>query len=138
MSAASIRTLDLGRLLLRVLLGVLILIHGLSKLSHGIEPVFKMLTAAGLPTFIGYGVFVGEIVAPALLIIGLWTRGAAAIVAFNMLMAFFLAHMKQLVSLNQTGGWALELQGMYLGTAIVIMLIGAGRHSVGGESGRLN
>lgn len=136
--SSAVRSLDLGRLLLRVVLGVLILVHGLSKLSHGIEPIFGMLSAAGLPKAMGYGVYIGEVVAPVLLIVGLWTRAAAGIVAFNMAMAFFLAHMKQLVSLNQTGGWALELQGMYLGVALAIMFIGAGRLSIGGEGGRLN
>ena len=95
MSAASFRRLDLGRLLLRVLLGALILVHGVNKLIHGIDPIFGMLKGAGLPTMLGYGVYVGEILAPLLLILGLWTRAAAAVVAFNMVVALYLAHMKQ-------------------------------------------
>jgi putative oxidoreductase len=40
--------------------------------------------------------------------------------------------------MSDTGGWALELQGMYLGAAIVLALLGAGRFSVGGTAGRFN
>jgi putative oxidoreductase len=40
--------------------------------------------------------------------------------------------------LNETGGWALELQGMYLGAAVAVALLGAGRFSLGGATGRFN
>lgn len=129
---------DLGKLILRVLLGVLILFHGVSKLMHGPGFVEQMLVQAHLPSFIAYGVYVGEVVAPILLILGLWTRVGGLIIAFNMLVAFGLVHMSQLLTLAGTGGWALELQGMYLGSAIVVALLGAGRFSLGGASGRWN
>ena len=48
----------------------------------------------------------------------------------NMLFAVALAHMGQLGMLNEQGGWALELQGMFLGTAVAIALLGPGRFSV--------
>jgi putative oxidoreductase len=47
-----------------------------------------------------------------------------------MLFAFALAHAAQLTSLNEQGGWALELQGMFLFTAIALVLMGPGRISV--------
>jgi len=43
-----------------------------------------------------------------------------------------------LLSLDQSGGYALELQAFYLFSALVIALIGAGRYSMGGERGRWN
>lgn len=129
---------DLGKLILRVLLGVLILFHGVSKLMHGPGFVEQMLLQAHLPSFIAYGVYVGEVVAPILLILGVWTRAGGLIIAFNMLVAFGLVHMSQLFTLAGSGGWALELQGMYLGSAIVVALLGAGRFSLGGAGGRWN
>jgi putative oxidoreductase len=47
-------------------------------------------------------------------------------------------HLSQLTALADTGGWALELQGMYLGAALAIALLGAGRFSLGGGNGRWN
>ncbi|HWV62659.1 MAG TPA: DoxX family protein, partial [Oxalicibacterium sp.] len=76
---------DLGKLLLRVVLGVLILLHGISKIMAGPAFVISTATQAGLPAAIGYLVYLGEVVAPILLIVGLWSRLAALIIAGNML-----------------------------------------------------
>ena len=129
---------DLGKLLLRIALGVLILFHGVHKLLHGLDVVAGAVAAAGLPAFVAYGVYLGEVVAPLLLLIGLWTRAAACVVAINMLGAFALVHYTQIATLGVGGGWALELQGMYLVTALAIALLGAGRFSLGGTHGRWN
>ena len=122
---------DLGKLVLRIVLSVLILLHGISKLRHGLGAIEGMVTAHGLPAFVAYGVLVGEVLAPLLLLLGWISRVGAALVAVNMLFAFALAHMGQLARLNEQGGWALELQGMYLATAIAIALLGPGRYSLG-------
>ncbi|WP_373380146.1 DoxX family protein [Cupriavidus nantongensis] len=131
---------DLGKALLRIVLGVLILMHGIAKVTgaSGIGFVSKVVADAGLPAWVAYGVYLGEIVAPILLIIGLWSRLAALVVALNMLFAIGLVHTKELGLLSNTGGWALELQGMYLGAALAVLLLGAGRLSVGGLNGKLN
>lgn len=129
---------DLGKLVLRIALGVLILFHGVAKLVHGIDYISGVVTAAGLPSFVAWGVYVGEVVAPALLLVGLWTRAAALVVALNMVVALALVHAAEFATLNQTGGWALELQGMFLGAAVAIALLGAGRYSLAGGSGRWN
>jgi putative oxidoreductase len=55
-----------------------------------------------------------------------------------MVVALLLVHTSQFFTVNETGGWALELQAMYLGGAIVVALLGAGRYSVGGAAGRWN
>ncbi|MEO7386776.1 MAG: DoxX family protein [Gammaproteobacteria bacterium] len=120
---------DAGKLILRIALGVLILMHGVAKLSSGIEGITSMVTGAGLPAWAAYGVYVGEIVAPLMLIAGFFSRIGAGIVALNMLFALGLAHSSQLFELSNTGGWALELQGMYLATAVAIACLGPGRYS---------
>ncbi|AMR78232.1 DoxX family protein [Cupriavidus nantongensis] len=131
---------DLGKALLRIVLGVLILMHGIAKVTgaSGIGFVSKVVADAGLPAWVAYGVYLGEIVAPILLIIGLWSRLAALVVALNMLFAIGLVHTKELGMLSNTGGWALELQGMFLAAALAVALLGAGRLSVGGLNGKLN
>lgn len=129
---------DLGKAVLRIVLGALVLLHGISKLIAGPGFVTQVVTQAGLPVVLAYGVYIGEVVAPVLLILGLWTRVAALIVAVNMLVAVGLVHMKQLGMLADTGGWALELQAMFLGGAIAVALLGAGRLSMGGVNGKWN
>jgi putative oxidoreductase len=129
---------DLGKLLLRALLAVLLLFHGISKLHGGIGFITGLLDKVGLPHAFGYLVYVGEVVAPLLMLVGLFTRAAALVVIGNMIVALLLVHTSQFFTINETGGWALELQGMYLGAAVAVALLGAGRYSIGGTAGRLN
>ncbi len=121
---------DIGKLVLRIALGLLILLHGIFKLRHGIGGIEGMVAAHGLPGFVAYGVLVGEVLAPVLLLLGWFSRVGAALVAVNMLFAFALAHMGQLARLNEQGGWALELQGMYLAAAVALALLGPGRYAI--------
>jgi len=121
---------DLGKLVLRVTLGMLVLLHGVAKLRGGVDPIAGMLAGAGLPSFLAYGAYLGEVLGPLMLIAGFHSRIGAVLVIVNMLFAVFLAHMGQLGALNEQGGWALELQGMFLGTAVAVALLGPGRFSV--------
>lgn len=129
---------DLGKLILRLALGILILFHGVAKITNGPGPILDMVSKAGLPAGIGYLVYVGEVVAPIMIIFGIWTRLGALIIAGNMVVAVWLVHMGDLMSITKTGGWALELQGMYLAAALAVALLGAGRYSIGGSGGRFN
>jgi len=129
---------DAGKLVLRVAVGVLVLLHGIFKLQNGVGFISGMLEKAGLPGALGYLVFVGEILAPVLMIVGLGAQAGAAIVVVNMLVALGLVHMADLMALNKQGGWALELQGLYLFGALSVVLLGAGRYSIGGVNGKFN
>lgn len=66
-----------GKLLLRVVLALLLLFHGTSKLIGGIGFIGGMLEKAGLPAGLGYLVYIGEVVAPLLMLVG-HDRGADA------------------------------------------------------------
>jgi putative oxidoreductase len=121
---------DLGRLLLRLGLGALILLHGIAKVRGGIDPVIQAVTGAGLPAFVAYGVYVGEVVATVLVLVGWYTRSAALVIAINMVFAIYLVHRADLFKLAASGGYALELQALYLIVAIAIALLGPGRYSI--------
>lgn len=121
---------DLGKLILRFTLGILVLLHGIAKITGGTAGVEKMLEGAGLPSFIAAGVYVGEVLAPILVIIGFYARVGAALVVVNMLFAIMLAHRADLYVLTKTGGWALELQAFFLFTALALALIGPGRFGI--------
>lgn len=120
----------IGKLILRVALGGMILMHGIAKLTGGIDFITGAVTGAGLPAFLAYGVYVGEVVAPLLVITGFYSRIGAAIIAVNMMFAIGLVHGAEFFTRNQTGGWALELQGMFLFTALAIALIGPGKYRI--------
>lgn len=121
---------DIAKLLLRVTLGVLILFHGLAKLDGGMGGIVHMVESHGLPGALGYGVLLGEVVGPLMLIAGFHARIGAVLVFVNMVVAVLLVHLRQLGAFNEQGGWALELQGMYLVAALAIALLGPGRYSV--------
>ena len=124
---------DLGKLLLRLTLGVLVLLHGIAKLKGGVSGIEGMVAAQGLPPMLAYGALIGEVLGPLMLLAGFYARLGALLVAINMLFAFALVHMGQLGQLNEQGGWALELQGMFLASAVALALLGPGRYSVNGR-----
>ena len=124
---------DIGKLILRVTLGLLVLLHGIAKLRGGMGGIVDMVEAQGLPAILGYGVLIGEVLAPLMLIAGFHARIGAVLVAINMIVAIVLVHMGELGALNAQGGWALELQGMFLAAAIALALLGPGRFSANGR-----
>jgi putative oxidoreductase len=129
---------DAALLILRLVLGLLILLHGISKLPPPPEFLVTALAQHGLPSVLAYGVYLGEIVGPILIIVGVWTRVGALLIAANMIVAVLIAHTGDLFKMNDQGGYHLELQAMYLFTAVALALTGAGRYSVGGRYGPLN
>ena len=120
-----------GKFVLRVALGVIVLLHGIAKLKGGVGPIEGLVTGHGLPAWVAYGTYAGEVIGPLMLIAGFYARLGAALVAVNMLFAIALVHRAELFALNpQSGGWALELQGLMLFAAIAVMLIGPGKPGV--------
>lgn len=119
-----------AKLLLRLMVGGMMLFHGFHKVIHGIAPIKKMLVGAHLPEILAYGVYVGELVAPLLIVLGLYSRIAGVIVAFNMVAAIYLAYGSALLALGKHGAPAIELPLFYLVGAAVIALLGPGRYSI--------
>jgi putative oxidoreductase len=128
---------SLGKLLLRITIGGLMLFHGCAKVQGGVGGIAGMLEGHGIPTFIAYGVYVGEILVPILMILGLYTRLSSLIFVFNMIVAIALAHSGDLLSVGEHGGWKVELPMMYLLGALSIALLGPGNFAVGKKTGPL-
>jgi putative oxidoreductase len=100
--------------------------------THGVAWIAGPLGKAGLPAWLQYGTYVGEVLAPVLVILGLWTRPAAAVIAFDMFMAIFLARRADVPKINPGGGGrAIELELMYLIGALTLALTGGGRFGLG-------
>ncbi len=103
------------------------LLHGIAKLKHGVSGIENMLAGKNLPEFLAYGVFIGELIAPAFIILGFRTRIAAFVFAFNMFIAVLLAHSNDVFQLNEYGAWAIELAGIYFFGALALFFTGRGK-----------
>jgi putative oxidoreductase len=124
---------DAGKLVLRLTVGILILFHGVAKLLNfetATAGIVKQVAAMGLPDYVAYGVYVGEVLAPLMLILGFFTRLGGLLVVANMMFALVLVHSSQLLMLSKQGGWLLELQGFYLLGGLAIYFLGSGKFAV--------
>lgn len=124
------KNVDLGALLIRLTVGILMLFHGIHKLTHGLDGVKYLLNEAGLPEFLSYGSLVGEILAPIGLILGLFTRISALLVAFTMTMTMFVYYGFNGFSINEFGGLNAELNLFFLFSALSIFFLGSGKYAL--------
>lgn len=120
---------DVGRLILRLSVGGLMLFHGIAKIMHpgSLDFIGAMLSSNGLPAIIAYGIYIGEVLAPLMVIVGYQARFGGLIIVVNMVLALYLAHSGDFFSLSEHGGWAIELQMFYLLSALSVMFLGSGR-----------
>ena len=123
---------NLGKLILRIMLGTLMLFHGVHKMLNpgSLDFISKQLTSINFPHALTYGVYVGEVIAPLMIILGIFSRLGGLLVFGNMMFALFLAHRSQLFTLTGSGGWALELQGFYLFSSLAVLFLGSGRMAI--------
>lgn len=122
----------LGKLILRLTVGGLMLFHGVAKLLNpgSIEWIGGLLEGYGLPAFLAYGVLLGEVVGPVMAIVGWHVRIGGLLMAGSMVVAIALVHTGKLFMLNDNGGWQLELEGMYLFGAAALIFLGSGRMAI--------
>jgi putative oxidoreductase len=124
---------DTGKLILRLAIGGLLLFHGVHKIMHGIDPIVAGVQGNGAPSFLAYGVYLGEVLGPILVLLGLFARFGALMIIVDMIVALLMVHRGQLGMLSpDSGAWAVELPALYLLGALAILFMGAGRISVTG------
>lgn len=128
------QNIHFGLLILRLALGVLMLFHGYAKIRSGAGGIENMLIDKGFPGFIAYGVYVGEVIAPLMMIAGFRTRLAALIFAFNMVAAAALAHPGDILSLTGRGIYALETLALFLFGGLALAFTGGGKFAVSSKS----
>ena len=126
---ASVRQISLGLTVLRIVAGITICMHGYQKLFvYGFGGVTGAFTQMGipLPGLTGPVIGVLEFFGGIALIIGIFTRPIAALLALDMLGAILFVRMK--------GGFfsptGMELEFMLFGTFVALSLAGAGASSV--------
>ena len=82
----------LGLLALRIALGLIFLTHGYPKLTRAAAPMQAMFVQHGLPAQLVYVAGVLETFGGILLILGLFTRGAALLFVIEMAVAIVKVH----------------------------------------------
>lgn len=113
-----------GLLLLRIAVGVVFIYHGWGKL-HGIEQTAGFFGNIGIPAagFMAWVVALVEFLGGIAVLLGLFTRLAAKLLAIVMLVALFTAHWG--------GPWkSAELPIALLGGLCALMTIGGGKWQV--------
>lgn len=123
---------DTARLILRLAIGGTVLLHGIFKLTHpeAIGFIGGLFENFHLPALLAYLIYIGEVVAPVMLLVGYQTKVASLLVAVTLLTAIVLAHLGQVFTLGQSGGWAIELQALMLFGSVTIFGLGAGKYSL--------
>lgn len=118
---------DGALLIIRLVFGGMMMVHGWQKLTQfqQILGMWKM-DFLGLPPNVSLSLAIfGELVCPALVVLGLFTRFAALIAGFTMGVAFFMAHQGKLTGENNG-----EMAFLYLGVYLALLISGAGRFSI--------
>lgn len=116
-----------GLLILRLSVGLsMLLLHGRGKLLNFSATAAKFPALFGLSPTVNAGLAVfAEVVCSALLILGLFTRFAALMLAITMSTAFFMVHKQAL-----TGEHSGELALVYLFAYLTLLFTGAGKFSM--------
>ena len=132
MNIQNCLTEDRAKLLLRLSVGILVLLHGIAKITNpgSVDFIGGLFNNFHLPAFLAYAVYIGEVVAPIMLIVGYRTKLAAGLISFTLFVAIILAHLGDVFSLNDFGGWGIELQAMFMLSALAIVGLGAGKYAI--------
>lgn len=120
---------DVALLLTRLLLGVVLLAHGVQKLGNGLGGVAGGFAGMGIPLapVAALVAIVVEVGGGLLLVAGAATTVAALAAVATMAGAWFFAHLTPVVFVSD-GGW--ELVGVIIAGALALAAVGPGRYSV--------
>jgi putative oxidoreductase len=106
------------------------LFHGVHKLINGHDFIKGILSEKGLPQFLWLGVPLAEIIAPVLLILGIFTRISGLSTAVVMFFSIFLAFGTKAFSLTPYGGLLAELNILFLFAGLTLFFTGGGKYSL--------
>ena len=125
---------DLALLILRVVAGLIMMMHGWQKVfQYGFAGVSQGFAGMGVPLPQVMGPFIAllELIGGIALIIGLLTPVFAALLAADMVGAIVLVHLSKGFFMPEGYEFALSL----LGACLALTLAGAGQYSVDGVLG---
>ncbi|HUC90776.1 MAG TPA: DoxX family protein [Paenibacillus sp.] len=96
--------------IMRVVMGIIFLVHGIAKFQMGLSNVDAWFSSIGIPGFLAYVVAVLELVGGIMLIAGLFTRYVSALFIVMLIGAIFTAKLSVgLLGNGQMAGYELDL-----------------------------
>ncbi len=120
----TFQTMSIAILGLRIVFGVLLMTHGITKWTH-----FSELSAT-FPDPLGIGsqvsvmlVIFAELFCAIAVVLGLFTRLALIPILFNFFVIVFIVHMPDTLKVK-------ELPLLYLGCFVMLFIMGPGKYSV--------
>ena len=129
---------DVGLLIARLALGIVILPHGLQKTlglfgGAGFSGTMGFFTQQGLPSIIAFLIIIGESFGALGLIVGFLSRLAAFGISLIMLGAIFMVHLPNGFFMNWFGtkqGEGFEFHMLAIGLGLVVLIGGGGKWSI--------
>ncbi len=118
---------DIGVLIMRVSLGVLILFHGWHKVVHGIDMPMARMESWGFPGFLMYFAYISEVLAPLLLIAGIFCRLSTLAIFLTMTTVMYI-ELKTGIGLDRFGAPTIEGQLFYWFFSAALFFTGSGRY----------
>ncbi len=124
----------LGLAILRVVLGVIFIAHGVPKLTGGIDVTAVTLGGAGIPAplLAAWSVALLELVGGLLLIVGLWVTPVALLLAARMLLGLFLIQLPHGFYVVEGGSEGIEFNLVVVAGLLVLVLVGSGHATLRG------
>lgn len=117
---------DVGVLIVRIALGGIIFFHGFHKITHGVADQFQLLSSHGIPGLFIYTVYISEVLAPVLIILGILTRISSLSIIVTMIVVFFVLPFP--IGLDEHGAMNIESQLYFLLLPIALFFTGPGRY----------
>ncbi|UNK16517.1 DoxX family protein [Paenibacillus sp. N3/727] len=106
---------SIGQVILRVVLGIVFLAHGLDKFQSGISNISGFFESIGIPGYMAAIVAVIETAGGIALILGAGTRIVSMVLAFVLLVAIFTAK----ISMGFLGGYELDVALLAIAVSLV-------------------
>ena len=130
--APMARLASLAPLAVRVIVGIIIVAHGLQKLTGGPANFGQGLAGMGvpLPVLMAYVVTFVELIGGILLIIGLLSRLAALLLTIDLAVAILLVKVNTSLIAPQGSGAGAELDLALIAGLLVILFAGPGKLSL--------
>ncbi|KGQ69483.1 DoxX subfamily protein [Chelonobacter oris] len=121
---------ELAKFLLRIGFSGMFLLHGVHKIFAGTAFIQGKFVELDLPGFFAYAAYIGEVVAPILIILGIFTRLSAFIAVGTSLIVILLMHSGDFFTLSRVGAWSVEGIATFLFGFLAIMLLGSGKYAL--------
>lgn len=117
---------DVGVLIVRIALGGIIFFHGFHKITHGIADQYEILANNGIPGVFIYFVYVSEVLAPVLIVLGILTRLSSLTIIVTMIVIFYALPFP--IGIDEHGAMNIESQLYFLLLSVALFFTGPGRY----------